>query len=401
MVELPDKIELSERHRAVLGNELFSYQGDNFEDYIEYEKARIIRTRVDLASARRERIIAGNAPFLFVPPAHCQRSASGKFKQGILLSHGLSDSPYTMHSLGRFFQSQCFVVLGVLLPGHGTRPADLLRVEWEEWVKAKQFGLQQVSKYADNVYVGGFSTGGTLSLYVAAGNDTIKGLFLFAPAVDISETANIAWTHIITSWLFKRTAWLQILPDEDPFKYESFAMNAVVQINTLTSKMKKRVKQKGLTMPVFIVASWEDATVDTPEAIEFFQTLDNRKSKMLLYYQNDAQQSSPQGLESSENILLINSHQPDQSIIGLAHIGVAVAPDDPQYGQEGDYADCKHYYKKGSQDYLRCKSREADFQGEITGTNHSQGIVQRISHNPWFKQMTEEMQAFLRRVQAP
>lgn len=393
MVELPDKVELSERHRAIDGNELFDYQGDSFEDYIEHEKRRIARSRTDLASAKRNQIIEGNAPFLFEPPATCARSVSGKYQQGILLSHGLTDSPYMMHSLARYFQSQCFVVLGILLPGHGTRPGDLLNVNWQEWVKAKEFGLEQASKYAENVYVGGFSTGGTLSLYVAAGNENVAGLMLFAPAVDISETANFAWTHNISSWLFKRTAWLQILPDDDPYKYESFSMNAVVQINALTGKMKKRVKQKGLKSPVFIAASWDDVTVDTPEAVEFFMELDQEKNRMLLF--------SQQSLEFDGNIILVDTHKPAKKLLGLAHIGVAVAPDDPRYGQGGYYADCKRYHKKGSQEYLRCKNLEADYQGEHTSDNLKLGVVQRISHNPWYQQMTGEIEVFLEQLQKP
>jgi FlaG/FlaF family flagellin (archaellin) len=42
---------------------------------------------------------------------------------GVLLLHGMTDSPYTMRHLATMFQEQGLYVLNLRLPGHGTVPA--------------------------------------------------------------------------------------------------------------------------------------------------------------------------------------------------------------------------------------------------------------------------------------
>lgn len=47
---------------------------------------------------------------------------------GVLLVHGFTGAPQEMRGLGRFLAENGMTVLGIRLPGHGTRPEDLERV---------------------------------------------------------------------------------------------------------------------------------------------------------------------------------------------------------------------------------------------------------------------------------
>jgi hypothetical protein len=49
-----------------------------------------------------------------------------------LLLHGLSDSPYSMRSIGLHLARRGYHVVGLRLPGHGTAPAGLLRFTVED-----------------------------------------------------------------------------------------------------------------------------------------------------------------------------------------------------------------------------------------------------------------------------
>jgi len=49
-------------------------------------------------------------------------------KAGVLLLHGMSDSPYSLSSLGRRLHSAGAWVIGLRLPGHGTAPSGLVQV---------------------------------------------------------------------------------------------------------------------------------------------------------------------------------------------------------------------------------------------------------------------------------
>ncbi len=108
-----------------------------FIDYISHSRHLIQAARVDLDSTTKETIIQANSPFEYRPSSEQCKNPSGRFqyKRGILLIHGLTASPYMMEDLARFFHARCFLVRAILLPGHGTRPGDLLDIHYQDWIK--------------------------------------------------------------------------------------------------------------------------------------------------------------------------------------------------------------------------------------------------------------------------
>ena len=90
-----------------------------------------------------------------------------KTKGGVLLIHGLSDSPYSLRSIGEIFFRNGYYVLGVRLPGHGTVPAALLDVSWKDWSAVVDLAAGHVAERTgenDPFYVCGYSAGGALAL---------------------------------------------------------------------------------------------------------------------------------------------------------------------------------------------------------------------------------------------
>ena len=119
---LPIAHELSERHRPYADDNAFQAHAGSIEAYLDAYRRRVEAARTDLDEKRAAWIIEGNSPFAFKP------ESNDRPRRGILMVHGLSDSPFMMRDLGRFFQQQGFYVLAMQLPGHGTRPGDLLEV---------------------------------------------------------------------------------------------------------------------------------------------------------------------------------------------------------------------------------------------------------------------------------
>ena len=61
----------------------------------------------------------------------------------------------------------------------GTKPEDLLLVQWEDWVATVQQAIEELRRSCDRVFVLGQSLGGTLALRVAAHNE-IDGVITLA-----------------------------------------------------------------------------------------------------------------------------------------------------------------------------------------------------------------------------
>ncbi len=390
-------IPLAERHSSINTHSIFDFSGNHFEAYVDYERNNILHGRTDinqLSEAERQVIIDGNAPFLMEPSEQCTLNPDTIEKKGILLIHGLSDSPYTMQALAKYFQSHCFLVYVALLPGHGIKPGGLVNADWREWSKATEYLLNLLKKEVDTLYMGGFSTGATLAMHAASVRSDIHSLFLFAPAIDVKPIAQLAHMHKLISWIFPRLAWLDILEDKNPYKYESFSLNAVTEIYHLTQAMQKRVKEKNLNTNIFIVASWEDTTVDTPKAIEFFNDLKSDKIKVLLFSQDGKKVGLQEKLPNNTNIINSGKDNNIANIRGISHIAIPISPNDNFYGSEAHFKECKHYF--GSENLYRlCQQGKATIIGEVTNENKASGLVQRLSYNPYFDEMLHHMDIFL------
>ena len=113
---------LAERHKASGLNSEFKVAA-NFADYLLDTEQMLRLAHQRLGSSDLDAVVAGNMPFRLYPTNNDGKAHA--YRRGILLTHGLTDSPYFMRDLGAYFQAQGFVVLAVLLPGHGTQPGDL------------------------------------------------------------------------------------------------------------------------------------------------------------------------------------------------------------------------------------------------------------------------------------
>ena len=56
----------------------------------------------------------------------------GPPRGAVVLLHGLTDSPYSLRHIARRYRALGFVAIAIRLPGHGTVPAALTDVVWED-----------------------------------------------------------------------------------------------------------------------------------------------------------------------------------------------------------------------------------------------------------------------------
>lgn len=382
---------LEERHQASGLNTRFNGEQLSFAEYVAQSRAMIARTHKAANPDEMAKIVEGNAPFELKPAASCARGQGKPYRRGVLLTHGLTDSPYFMHNLARMFQQNCFRVMAILLPGHGTRPGDLLEVSWQDWVKAEAYGTDRLAAEVDEVYLAGFSTGGALSVYQSQHDERVRGLFLFSPALRISSLAAFANVHKIYSWAAPSAKWLDIMPDKDLYKYESFPANAAAQIYDLIKAVE--AQSQAVAIPVFAAASEDDTTVDTQATIDFMGQARNPVSRLVLYSTDPGK--GHDGLENGK-LERVNSVFPDQKILSSAHTAILLPPEDAHYGAAGDYSNCIHYYADEKEKYDTCNNhRGADFQGELTKANLATGTLRRLMYNPNYAALKRSLEKFI------
>jgi carboxylesterase len=82
--------------------------------------------------------------------------------------HGFTGSPKEMRMMGEALHQRGLTVLGVRLTGHATRPEDMARTHWEDWLASVEDGIDLLSGSCDHLYYAGLSLGSVLSLIAAA-----------------------------------------------------------------------------------------------------------------------------------------------------------------------------------------------------------------------------------------
>lgn len=340
-----------------------------------------------------EKIIEGNAPFELKPITEHSSGQTKKYQRGILLVHGLTDSPYFMRYLGEFFQAQGFRVMAILLPGHGTQAGDLLDVTWQEWAKAVAYGADKLHEEVDEIYLAGFSVGGALSIRQSLLDTRVRGLWLFSPALQVTSRAALANIHKLYSWLMPSAKWVDIKPNRDLYKYESLTKNAVYQTYLLIKNLNAQLKSHPLNIPVFTVASVDDVTVDTLAIIQFMASASHPNSHLVLYG-NDLEKK-PANFPT-EKLEWVDSAFPEQKILSSAHTAIMLPPEDPHYGAKGSYSNCHHYYPDYMEKYEMCmKHPQQVLQGEITTENLQAGVMRRLMFNPNFELLKISMRKFI------
>jgi carboxylesterase len=105
---------------------------------------------------------------------------------GIVLVHGFTGSPAAMRPWAEFLNSHGYSVRVPLLPGHGTKPADLNEVQWQSWPAKVNAEIVELQKNCSQIFVAGLSMGGGTTLNVAAKwGDALSGLILVNPMIHV------------------------------------------------------------------------------------------------------------------------------------------------------------------------------------------------------------------------
>jgi len=220
---------------------------------------------------------------------------------GIVMLHGLTDSPYSVRSLAQSLEKQGFLVIALRTPGHGTLPSGLLSARWPDWVAATRLAAQEVKRQLGdnpNFYLLGYSNGGTLALNYTLDAmldkdlPTPKKVILLSPMIGISEFAGLSKPLEIIGHLplLSSNRWLSKSPEYNPFKYNSFPVNAAwqahrfsLQLQFKILKMAKLHQLKDLP-PILTFQSLMDATVKT-DALEkhLYRHLPENNSELVLF----------------------------------------------------------------------------------------------------------------------
>jgi alpha-beta hydrolase superfamily lysophospholipase len=404
--------ELKPWHEVRLDSEFTAenFSGSTFAEYLRVEERVFEELEKKICSAvppadevSHNRFYPGGSAYPAGRPVNWNRSyemipdGPAPPAGGILLLHGLTDSPYSVRSLAEIFRDRGFYVLAPRMPGHGTAPSGLKYACWQDWMAVLKLSLKHLrTTIGDDrpLYVGGYSNGGTLAVKYTLDSlddeslETPERLFLFSPAIGVTRFAAFAAWHKVLSFLpwFQKFRWESVLPEYDPYKYNSFPKNAGHQTYVLTKMVQEQVEALSGSgaldrlPPVIAFQSLVDATVVTASLVSrFLEKFQTATSELVLF---DINRFNPlqrflrhnvdallDRLERSDRLpfeltVVTNGAEDSTEVVArrraaespgfsegeplglswppqvysLSHVAVPFPPDDPLYGVEGDPA---------------------------------------------------------------
>jgi len=218
------------------------------------------------------------------------RKGEGKAgRTGVLLVHGFTVTPANFRQFAEALAQDGYTVSVPLLPGHGTRPEDLVGVRWEQWLEAVAAAHDKLQETCGAVFVAGISLGGALALQLARARQTIRKLFLLAPAVyplPILEAA-VRW---LLPWLRRLGLryWMHVAGDvkrRDGFEL-GYGKTALDGLSELVASMRstQRILPE-VTTDVLIFQGRTDHEVPAKRALLILQRLGSR-NKGLVWLEN-------------------------------------------------------------------------------------------------------------------
>ena len=317
---------------------------------------------------------------------------AGKPRGAVVLLHGLTDSPYSVRRLAVNYQQHGFVAVVPRLPGHGTAPGALTDVDWEMWLAATRLAVREATRLAGEaapLHLVGYSNGGALAMKYALDALDAPALrkpqqvILLSPMIGVTAFARFAGFAGLPALLpaFAKAAWLNISPEYNPYKYNSFPVNAARQSWLLTKALQEQISREARENrlanlpPILAFQSVMDSTVSTRAVVTgLFDQLPANGSELVVFDINQAASFRPLFKPSSwtatsallqvakrrygvtiitnadahsfstvakitpagstrETVVPLAKAWP-QDVYSLSHVAVPFPPDDDLYGRE-------------------------------------------------------------------
>lgn len=195
---------------------------------------------------------------------------SGSSDLAILFIHGFTASPSEMYPLANRLQTRLdCTVRGVLLPGHGSSPQDLNQTSWLDWYEQARTELNDLLQRYNHVYVVGLSMGGLLAVYTGLHIPGLKGVV----SINAPMFNRFRWITALApvlQWACPyfpkgnraRSEQLELM---GRYAYKVYPLRALQSMLDLRRKVMEELP--GLTVPMLVVQSQDDESVDPRSAV--------------------------------------------------------------------------------------------------------------------------------------
>tara|TARA_Y100001960_G_scaffold333679_1_gene440193 strand:- start:621 stop:1838 length:1218 start_codon:yes stop_codon:yes gene_type:complete len=338
-----------------------SYTQDSFEQYVDETKQWLALNRIFFTQDKESELAQ------VLPREYQPANPNG---QGVLLVHGLGDSPYSFRDIASHLADQGYLVRTLLLPGHASKVGDLQLPSLQDWQGVVDHHIKLLKESTSTVWLGGYSTGANLVTSVALHDKSIQGLLLFSPALKPGSSA-VQFAELASYFV----TWADQDPEDNPLRYNSLPMSAAAVYYQTSSVVREQLNTTNYDRPVFMLLSEGDEVINTDYAIQTFSDKMVNPNNHIVW-QGEHDLAEPRSTRFTMNL-------PEQRISNGSHMGLLFSPDNPNYGAKGVNRICSN--GQSEEQLNHCMNGDEVWYSSWgyvePGKTHA-----RLTYNPYFEQ---------------
>lgn len=193
-------------------------------------------------------------------------------KLGCLLTHGFTGAPKEMRWMGEYLHEKGYTCLGVRLAGHATRPEDMIRSRYTDWLASIEDGYHLLRGSVDRVLLIGLSMGGALSLLSSTRLD-VAGVAVMSTPYALPSDPRMRYLKLLSLFmpympkgkLPPGSGWFDPQAWQGHVSYPQNPVRSIAELNELLAEMRAALPQ--VKVPTLLIHSKDDTYV-LPENME-------------------------------------------------------------------------------------------------------------------------------------
>lgn len=191
--------------------------------------------------------------------------------------------------MGKYLHGQGYTCLGIRLTGHATKPEDMIRSRYTDWMASVEDGYHILRGITDNIFLAGLSMGGMLSLIMSTQLEVKGVVALSTPYTQRISGPLWPYANLISRFMPYMpkskeppgTGWFDQEAWKDHISYPQNPVRSLGELHKLLGVMQMALPK--VNVPVLLIHSKDDTYVLPENTDLIFDDLENASDKTKLF----------------------------------------------------------------------------------------------------------------------
>jgi carboxylesterase len=172
------------------------------------------------------------------------------------------------------------IVSAPVLTGHGTKPKDLIGVPWTRWVEDSRRVVLELKSQCDELFMIGFSMGGTIALLLSTEFEC-SGIITLSAPIGIKKP----WVRLLPLYrpfirYWKKRCDSHSMPLLPEMGYDRYPIEALSEFLKLLQYVRNHLPR--VARPILIMHARGDRVVPTDNADQIYQSVSSSDKKKII-----------------------------------------------------------------------------------------------------------------------